>query len=74
MNTASTKRAAANSTGLLGSDGKPPYAYMEVIDVSDMDQFGKDIADTTMQRVAQEFQAFADSPLFVVTRTLGADA
>ena len=62
------------ATGLLGSDGKPPYAYIEVIDIADMDQFGKDIADATMQRVAQEFQALADSPLFVMTRTLGAGA
>ena len=60
------------ATGLLGSDGKPPYAYVEIVDVSDMDQFGNDVSGETMRRVAAEFQAFADNALFVTTRTLEA--
>jgi hypothetical protein len=54
-------------TSLLGSDAKPPYDYVEVVDVKDMDQFGKDVATATMQRVAAEFQALAD-PLFILSR------
>lgn len=48
------------TTGQLGSDAPPPYAYIEVLDVNDMDQFGRDVATPTMQRVAAEFQEMAD--------------
>lgn len=59
------------ATGLLGSDRTPPYQYVEVIDVADMDSFGKDVASETMQRVSAEFQTFADNPVFIMTRELG---
>lgn len=55
------------STGLLGSDAKPPYQYIEVIDVADMDQFGKDVATSTMQKVAGEFQEMAADLSFIMT-------
>ncbi len=55
---------------LLGTDAKPPYEYLEVIDVADMDQFGKDVATEAMKRISAEFQQFADNPAFVVTRTI----
>ncbi len=57
-------------TGLLGSDAAPPYRFIEVIDVADMEQFGRDVANETMQRVAAEFAAFAD-PVFLMTKPLG---
>lgn len=60
------------TTGVLGSDAKPPYAYIEVIDIADMETFGADVASATMQKIAAEFQAFADNPTFIMTRTLGA--
>jgi hypothetical protein len=60
------------ATGVLGSDATPPYAYVEIVDVADMDQFGRDVATQTMQAVAAEFQAFADNPVFILTRPLGA--
>jgi hypothetical protein len=47
-------------TGLLGSDAAAPYAYIETIDVADMDQFGQDVASETMQAVAAAFQDMAD--------------
>ena len=43
------------ATGLLGSDAAPPYGYVEIIDVADMDQFGKDVATEVMQKVAAQF-------------------
>ena len=55
------------STGLLGTEDKPPYAYFEIIDVADMDQFGKDVATETMQKVAGEFQAMADDLAFILS-------
>ncbi|MEQ1950130.1 hypothetical protein [Mesorhizobium sp. CN2-181] len=60
------------ATGLLGSDQKPPYQYIEVVDVADTDQFGKDISTATMKKVAAEFQALADNPTFVTTTEIGA--
>lgn len=58
------------TTGLLGSDAKPPYAYMEVIDVADMEAFGRDAASDAVQKVAAEFRSFADNPLFITTEAL----
>ncbi len=58
------------ATGLLGTDATPPYQYVEIIDVSDMDLFGEEVATATMRNVAGEFQAFADNPVFILTDTL----
>jgi hypothetical protein len=58
------------ATGLLGSDGKPPYQYVEIIDVNDMERFGIDAAGEAVQRVAAEFRTFADNPQFIVTERL----
>lgn len=49
-----------------GSDRSPPYQYVELISISDMDQFGQDVATDTMRKVAGEFREFADNPIFVV--------
>lgn len=59
------------ATGLLGSSGVPPYRYIEIIDVADMDRFGADVATAAMQAVAAEFQAWAD-PVFISTTQVGA--
>lgn len=48
------------TTGQLGSDATPPYAYIEVLDINDMDQFGRDVATPTMEKVAAQFQGMAD--------------
>lgn len=59
------------SAGLLGSEAKPPYAYIEIIDVGDMAKFGEDVATAAMQKVAGEFQAMADDLVFILTDRLG---
>jgi hypothetical protein len=64
--------AVHRSVGLLGSDRAAPYQYIEMIKVADMAQFGADVATETMQRVAAEFQSFADNPLFIMTEDVGA--
>jgi hypothetical protein len=66
VNGFSTHRAV----GILGSDTAPPYQYIEVIDVNDMTVFGEELSTETMQRVAAEFQAFADNPCFILTEEL----
>jgi len=58
------------ATGVLGADTAPPFQYVEIIDVADMDRFGTDIGTEEMQRVAAEFQRFADAPVFLTTRSL----
>jgi hypothetical protein len=57
------------ATALLGSTEKPPYHYIEILDVKDMDQFGRDVATPMMQKIANEFQAIADVT-FILTEAL----
>lgn len=58
------------SLALLGSDATPPYQYVEIIDVADMDQFGKDIAAEAMRKISAQFQGMADVT-FILTDKLG---
>lgn len=58
------------SAGLLGSDAAPPYRYVEIIRVSDMDRFGSDVSTAQMQAVAGQFQGFADAPLFILANSI----
>ena len=59
------------STGLLGSDDTPPYAYIEIIDVNDMGAFGEEVGTETMQKVAAEFQPMTEDLAFILTEKLG---
>ncbi|MFN3314378.1 MAG: REDY-like protein HapK [Hyphomonas sp.] len=59
------------SAGLLGSEAKPPYAYIEIIDVNNMDMFGGEVSTETMQKIAGEFQAMTDDLAFILTDKLG---
>jgi hypothetical protein len=68
-----TNFSVYEAVGLLGGDGKPPYDYIEIIDVADMAAFGGEVATPAMQRIAAEFQDWAD-PVFILTRDIGADA
>ena len=54
------------ATGLLGG-GAAPYAYVEILDVADMDGLMADIGSETMQAISAAFQGFADNPQFIVT-------
>ena len=55
---------------VLGSDAKPPYQYAETIVVPDLDAFFKDVGTDAVQAGAKQFQAFADSPMFIVCDNL----
>lgn len=57
------------TTGLLGG-GSAPYQYVEVLRLGDAAGLMNDISTPTMQRVAAEFQTFADSPIFITTEAL----
>ena len=58
------------AAGLLGKDDKPPYDYVEIIDVNDMETFGAEVSEENMRKVAGEFQGFADAPVFILTESL----
>ncbi|MBX2846768.1 MAG: hypothetical protein KTR16_00495 [Acidiferrobacterales bacterium] len=53
------------TTGLLGSEASAPYEYVELLTINDFDKFGAEVSSETMQKVATEFQGFADSPMFI---------
>lgn len=59
------------ATGLLGSEARAPYDYIEVIDVADMDQFGRDVASEAMQAVAAAFNEMVDVT-FITTQEVAA--
>lgn len=58
------------SKGLFGTDAKAPYDYIETIDIHGLDPFVADVTSDAVQRVAAEFQAFAENPLFILTDEL----
>jgi len=60
-------------SGLFGNDATPPYQYVEIIDINDLDTFGQNVSTATMQKVAGEFREFADQPVFMLTDTIPAD-
>lgn len=59
------------STGVLGSDAKPPFAYIEVLDVNDMDTFLSDVATPAMGEIAAAFGGMVEVT-FVTTEELTA--
>jgi hypothetical protein len=61
---------ALRAQSLLGG-GTPPYQYVEVIRVNDMERFGAEVATETMRKVAAEFRQFADNPQFILCEALG---
>jgi hypothetical protein len=58
------------SVEVMGSDAKPPYRYIETIDVRDMGQFGTDVSSPVMQAVAKDFGGMADVT-FLVMKKMG---
>jgi hypothetical protein len=59
------------TTGVLGSDAKPPFGYIEVLDVADMEQFGRDVATDAMNEVAATFQGMVEVT-FLTTEEIAA--
>ncbi len=55
---------------VLGSAVAPPYQYVETIHLHDLPGLFNDISSPTMQKVAAEFQSFADQPIFMVCNSI----
>lgn len=58
------------TAGLFGTDEAAPYQYAEIIDIEAMDPFLADVTTERAQKVAGEFQGFADNPMFILTEEL----
>ncbi len=58
------------TVSVRGSDKAPPYQYVELISIADMDRFGAEVATEAMKAVAGEFREFADAPMFVVAENI----
>ncbi len=59
------------ATGLLGDpDTAAQFAYFEVLDITSLDDFLADVSDPEFQAKVAPFQAFADSPQFILTQDL----
>ena len=55
--------------GLMGG-GAAPYQYIEIIEVNDLEQLGKDVASEQVQKIAAIFREMAETPQFIVTEAL----
>ena len=58
------------TSGLLGGDGNAPFAYVQIIDIADLDGFGTDITAEASRQVAREFADYADGPVFMLTEQI----
>lgn len=62
------------ATGVFGSDARPPYAYVEILDIADIDLFLKEVAGEAVGRVAAQLREFAQDPVFLLTRDIAEGA
>ena len=58
------------ATGLLGSETRPAYQYVEIIDVESLEGFARDLTGEAARKIATEFRDFADDPQFILTEAL----
>jgi hypothetical protein len=54
------------STAIFGSDATPPYQYVEVIKVNDLDGLVAAVQTETVGKVVAAFQDYAENPLFLM--------
>ncbi len=53
------------TVGLLGTGEAAPYAYVEILDIGNDEQFGDDVMSRELQRAADVFHRFTEGPLFI---------
>jgi hypothetical protein len=57
------------ATALL--NGNPsPYQYVELIELTSLEDFRAEVKADAIQAIAREFRQFADTPVFMVTESL----
>ncbi|WP_298503820.1 hypothetical protein [uncultured Maribacter sp.] len=55
---------------IMGTNNASPFQYCEVLEINDMTKLGEEVTSETMQKVAVEFQKFADSPMFIISEQI----
>ncbi|WP_298477765.1 hypothetical protein [uncultured Maribacter sp.] len=55
---------------IMGTNNTSPFQYCEVLEINDMAKLGEEVTSETMQKVAAEFQKFADSPMFIISEQI----
>jgi hypothetical protein len=58
------------ATGILGTGDPSPYAYIEIIEISDMALFGEEAAGPVVQALAADMRNYADDPVFITSESL----
>ncbi|HEU4970207.1 REDY-like protein HapK [Sphingomonas sp.] len=58
------------TTGVLFSGNKPPYDYVEILDVTGLDAFLADCGGDAVGALAREMSAFTDGATFITTEAL----
>ncbi len=58
------------ATGILGCDGASPYAYIEIIEISDIALFGEEAAGPVVQALGADMRNYADDPIFITSESL----
>ena len=48
------------TTCLLGSDATPPYRYVVTLEITDLEQLGRDVAGEEMRRLLSELHEMAE--------------
>jgi REDY-like protein HapK len=56
------------ASGLLGSDAAPPYRYVVTLEVTDLEQLGRDVEGEVMQRLFSELHDLAEVTQIVAER------
>jgi len=66
-----TSFSVHKSTGVFGDEkAKPHFDYVEIIDITGMEDFINDISTDTFQAASAPFQGYADTPQFILTEDL----
>lgn len=52
---------------VLGSDARPPFDYLEVVEINDPEQLGRDVQSPDAQRMSEQLSQFAEPPTFVLS-------
>ncbi|MDT7935094.1 MAG: REDY-like protein HapK [Sphingomonadaceae bacterium] len=58
------------ASGVLFTGAEPPYQYIEILDVTGLDEFMTDCSGEAVQALAGEMGAFTDGAVFISTEAL----
>lgn len=59
------------STGVLFRDGEaPPFQYVEVLDITELDEFMTDCSSDIVKQLVPEMSAYAEQVTFITTERL----